>query len=632
MTVSIRRLMAAAVCGLLCAGVVTLAPTPASAADPLYKDPSQPVAARVEDLISRMSLDEKIGQMVQAERHYASPADVSTFRLGSMLAGGGEGPAPQSPQVWADLYDSYQRAALSTPLGIPIMFGIDAVHGANHVYGGTVFPHNVGLGATRDPALVERIGRVTATEVAATGIDWTFSPCLCVARDDHWGRVYESFGETPANPSAMTSLITGMQGPSLNEPTSILATAKHYVADGGTAGGVDQGDARISEEELRAVHLPPFREAVQRNVASVMLSYSSWNGQKLHAHQHLITDVLKGELGFKGIVITDWDGIARLDDTYVYTPEKVRTGVNAGIDVFMVPENYWYREFIRLLRDEVNAGRVPQARVDDAVRRVLTKKFELGLFERPFADRSLMSTVGSPEHRAVAREAVQKSQVILKNNGILPLGKAPGKVFVAGKSAHNIGFQSGGWTMQWQGVDGPSTPGTTVLQGVRNTVAPGTTVTYDREGDGIDGSYGAAIAVIGEKPYAEEYGDRTDGLRLDAEDQALLAKLKASGVPVVTVLLSGRPLDVTAELPDMSALVAGWLPGTEGQGVADVLFGAVRPTGKLPVSWARDVAQQPINDGDGKTPLFPYGYGLTYDPVIPLPAAPSPNVDPQGLS
>lgn len=629
MTVStIRRSTAAAVTVLLCAGVVTLGPDTASAAGTVYKDPSQPVAVRVGDLLRRMTLDEKIGQLVQAEHHQATPADVRDLRLGSMLAGGGEGPAPQSPQAWAQEYDGYQRAALETPLGIPIMFGIDAVHGANHVYGGTVFPHNVGLGATRDPALVERVGRVTATEVAATGIDWTFSPCLCVARDDHWGRVYESFGETPENPSAMTSLITGMQGPALSAPTSILATAKHYVGDGGTSGGVDQGDARLGLDELRAVHLAPFREAVRRDVASVMISYSSWNGQKLHGNKQLITDVLKGELGFRGIVITDWDGVARLDDNYVYTPEKVRTGVNAGIDVFMVPENYWYREFIRLLRDEVNAGRVPQSRIDDAVSRVLTKKFELGLFERPFTDRGLASTVGSPEHRAVAREAVQKSQVILKNSGILPLPKAPGKIFVAGKAAHDIGLQSGGWTMKWQGLEGPSTPGTTVLQGIRNTVAPGTTVDYNRRGDGIDGSYRAAIAVIGEKPYAEEYGDRADDLRLDAEDRALLAKLKASGVPVVTVLISGRPLDVTAELPDLSALVAGWLPGTEGQGVADVLFGAVRPTGRLPVSWARDVSQQPINDGDGKTPLFPYGYGLTYDPVIPLPAAPAPNVEP----
>ncbi|GLY92895.1 glycoside hydrolase family 3 protein [Actinoplanes sp. NBRC 103695] len=592
------------------------------AADPPYKDPSQPVEVRVTDLLGRMSLDEKIGQMTQAERKFISGAGLRDLRIGSVMAGGGEGPSPQSPQVWADLYDGFQGAALSTPLGIPMMFGIDAVHGANHIRNATIFPHNVGLGATRDPALVERIGRVTATEVVSTGVDWTYSPCVCVARDDHWGRVYESFGETPENPNAMTSLITGLQGASLNSPTSIMATAKHFVGDGGTVGGDDQGNTAVAEAELRAIHLPPFREAVQRNVASVMVSYSSWNGAKLHGNRYLLTDVLKGELGFGGIVTTDWDGIERVDGEYGFTPEDVRTAVNAGIDSFMITEQY--ATFIGLLRAEVQAGRVPMSRIDDANRRILRKKFELGLFERPYADRSTASTVGSREHRAVAREAVQKSQVVLKNSGILPLPQSPGKLFVAGKSADNIGFQSGGWTMKWQGADGPITSGTTVLQGIRNTVASGTTVAYDKDGNGIDGSYRAAIAVIGEKPYAEYEGDREDDLRLDAEDRAVLARLKASGVPVVTVVLSGRPLDVTAELPDLSALVAGWLPGTEGQGVADVLFGAARPTGKLPVSWARDVSQQPINAGDGKTALFPYGHGLTYDQVIPLPEPPLP--------
>ncbi|WP_239153838.1 glycoside hydrolase family 3 protein [Virgisporangium aliadipatigenens] len=575
------------------------------------------------DLLGRMSLTEKLGQMTQAERKFISTAGMRDLRIGSVMAGGGEGPAPQSPQVWADLYDSFQRAALETPLGIPMMFGIDAVHGASHVRGATIFPHNVGLGATRDPGLVERIGRVTATEVAATGIDWTYSPCVCVARDDHWGRVYESFGETPENPSAMTSLITGLQGPSLNSSTSILATAKHYVGDGGTTGGDDQGNTAVSEAELRAVHLPPFRAAVQRNVASVMVSYSSWNGAKMHGHRYLLMDVLKGELGFQGFVTTDWDGIEKVDGQFGFTPEDVRTAVNAGIDSFMITEQY--ANFIGLLRAEVDAGRVPMSRIDDANRRILRKKFELGLFERPFADRGTSSTVGSREHRAIAREAVQKSQVVLKNSGALPLPQAPGKLFVAGKSADNIGLQSGGWTMTWQGGDGPITPGTTVLQGIRNTVAPGTTVTYNRNGDGIDASYRAAIAVIGEKPYAEYEGDREDDLRLDAEDRAVLARLKAAGLPVVTVILSGRPLDITAELPDLSALIAGWLPGTEGQGVADVLFGAVRPTGTLPVSWARNVGQQPINAGDGKSALFPYGFGLTYAPVIPLPDPPQPD-------
>jgi beta-glucosidase len=622
-----NRLTAVVASALLCAGLVAVGQTPAQAAGPIYKDPSQPVAARVADLMAakEMTLDAKLGQMTQlrVRENATNLPDVPRLLIGSVLSGGGELPLTQTqtPQAWADLYDSYQRAALGTPLGVPILYGMDAVHGANHAYGATIFPHNVGLGATRDPALVERIGRTTAIEVAATGMDWTYSPCVCVARDDHWGRVYESFGETPEDPSAMTSLITGLQGATLNDPTSILATAKHYVGDGGTTGGDDQGNTQLSEAELRAIHLPPFREAVRRNVASVMVSYSSWNDAKMHGHKYLITDVLKGEFGFQGMVITDWDGIEKVDGQVKFSPEDVRTAANAGIDVFMITEQY--ETFINLLRDEVVAGRVPLSHIDDAVRRILTKKFELGLFERPYADRSLMSKVGSPEHRAIAREAVQKSQVVLKNNGALPIKRNPGKIFVAGKSADNIGFQSGGWTMKWQGDDGPTTPGTTVLQGIRNTVAPGTTVTHAKDGTGIDGSYSVAVAVIGEKPYAEDRGDREDDLRLDATDRAVLAKLKASGVPVVTVILSGRPLDITAELPDFAALVAGWLPGSEGQGVADVLFGAVKPTGKLPVTWAKNVGQQPINAGDGKVPLFAYGHGLTYDAVITPPTTPT---------
>jgi beta-glucosidase len=619
-----NRLTAVVASAVLCAGIVAVGHVPARAADLVYKDPSQPVAARVADLLGRMSLDEKLGQMTQAETKFVSPPALRDLRIGSVLSGGGQLPnpqTPQTPQAWADLYDSYQRAALETPLGIPMLYGIDAVHGASHVYGATIFPHNVGLGATRDPALVERIGRTTAVEVAATGVDWTYSPCVCVARDDHWGRVFESFGETPENPSAMTSLITGLQGATLNDPTSILATAKHYVGDGGTTGGDDQGNTVLTEAELREIHLPPFREAVRRNVASVMASYSSWNGAKMHGNKYLITDVLKGEFGFKGMVITDWDGIEKIDGQFGFSPEDVRTAANAGVDVFMITEQY--AGFINLLRTEVQAGRVPLSRIDDANRRILTKKFELGLFERPYADRSLASKVGSAAHRAIAREAVQKSQVVLKNNGTLPIKRNPGKIFVAGKSADNIGYQSGGWTMQWQGGSGPTTPGTTVLQGIRNTVAPGTTVTHDQDGNGIDGSYSVAVAVIGEKPYAEYEGDREDDLRLDETDRAVLAKLKAAGVPVVTVILSGRPLDITAELPDFAALVAGWLPGTEGQGVADILFGAVKPTGKLPMTWAKNVGQQPINAGDGKAPLFAYGYGLTYDAVITPPTPPT---------
>ncbi|GAA2875281.1 glycoside hydrolase family 3 N-terminal domain-containing protein [Nonomuraea rubra] len=607
-----RRWTSTAAALVLAAGLVAAPPAAAVAAFP-YQDPTLPVPTRVADLMSRMSLDEKLGQMTQAERGSVSESDVTTYRLGSVLSGGGSAPSPNTATGWADMYDRYQNAALATPLGIPMIYGVDAVHGHNNVHGATIFPHNIGLGATRDPALAERIGRAVAEEVSGTGIDWNFAPCLCVARNDRWGRTYESFGETPDLPSSMASIITGMQGSTLDGPASVLATAKHYVGDGGTTNGTDQGDTQLSEGDLRAIHLPPFEEAVERGVGSVMISFSSWNGTKLHGHQHLITTVLKGELGFDGFVVSDWNGIDQIDGAPGTSAQDVRTAVNAGIDMFMVPVEW--RRFLDLLRAEVQAGRVTTTRVDDAVRRVLTKKFELGLFEKPRTDRSYTSTVGSAAHRALAREAVAKSQVVLKNAGnVLPLARTGGKLFVAGKSADDIGNQSGGWTISWQGSSGNITTGTTILQGIRNTVGSGTTVTYSRDGSGIDGSYRAAIAVVGETPYAETQGDRPGGLGLDTADLNTIATLRASGVPVIVVLVSGRPMDIASQLSGWNALVAAWLPGTEGQGVADVLFGAAQPTGKLPMTWMSSASQQPINAGDGKTPLFAQGYGLTYEP------------------
>jgi beta-glucosidase len=578
-----------------------------------YRDPAQPVTARVEDLLSRMSLDDKLGQMTQAERGAVNPqSDIATYRLGSLLSGGGSAPSPNTASSWADMYDSFQATALSTPLGIPIIYGVDAVHGHNNVQGATIFPHNIGLGATRDPGLVQQIGQATGKEVSGTGIDWSFAPCLCVARDDRWGRTYESFGEKPETATSMATIITGLQGSSLNGPASVLATAKHYVGDGGTTGGKDQGNTELSEADLRAIHLPPFREAVAQKVGSVMISYSSWNGVKMHANRYLVTDVLKGELGFSGFAVSDWQGVDKIDTQDGFTADEVRSAINAGIDMVMVP--YDYKRFIDTLKEEVQAGRVSMSRIDDANRRILTKKFELGLFERPYTDRSYTSTVGSPAHRSLAREAVRKSQVLLKNkwNRVLPQPQTASKIFVAGKNADDVGNQSGGWTISWQGSSGNITPGTTILQGIRNTVAPGTTVTYDRYGNGIDGTYKAAIAVVGETPYAEWFGDRPGGMGLDDEDLGTLARLKASGVPVVVVLVSGRPLDIAGEIDDWDALVAAWLPGTEGQGVTDVLFGGHNPTGMLPVTWPRSASQQPINDGDGQTALFPYGSGLSY--------------------
>jgi beta-glucosidase len=595
---------------VVASGLVTAAAlgvTPAHAAPPPYLDPSQPVPTRVADLLARMSLDEKIGQMTQAERGAVSGSDVTTYRLGSLLSGGGSAPSPNTATAWADMYDGYQRSAVATPLTIPLIYGVDAVHGHNNVAGATVYPHNIGLGATRDPDLVQRIGRATAEEVAGTGIDWDFAPCLCVARNDRWGRTYESFGEVPAIASSMTTLITGLQSGS----PSVLATAKHYVGDGGTTGGVDQGNTQLSEADLRAIHLPPFRAAVQRGVGSVMISYSSWNGLKMHANQYLITNVLKGELGFTGFVVSDWNAIDQIDGQPGFTAAEVRTAINAGLDMIMVP-NDW-RRFIDLLRGEVQAGRVPMARVDDANRRILTKKFELGLFEHPYTDRAWTSSVGSAAHRDLAREAVRKSQVLLKNRyGVLPLPKTAPKIFVAGKNADDIGNQSGGWTISWQGSSGATTPGTTVLQGIRAVVSPSTAVTFSRDGTGVDGSYQAAIAVVGETPYAEGAGDRPGSFGLDSGDLAVLSRLRAAGIPVVVVLVSGRPLDIAAQLGDWDALVAAWLPGTEGRGVAEVLFGDYNPTGTLPVTWPSSAAQESINDGDGKVGLFPLGYGQRF--------------------
>jgi beta-glucosidase len=596
----------------LVASLIAPPVTPARAAGEIYKDPSQPVPARVADLLSRMTLDEKIGQMTQAERSdMTNLSDLATYGLGSLLSGGGSAPATNTATGWADMYDAFQQAALANRLGIPLIYGVDAVHGHNNVRGATIFPHNIGLGATRDASLVQQIGQATAEEVAGTGIDWTFAPCLCVARNERWGRTYESFGEDPAIAQSLTTIITGFQGTTLGGTgSSILATAKHYVGDGGTTGGDDQGNTQLSEADLRRIHLPPFTSAVQRNVGSVMISYSSWNGVKMHGNKYLITDVLKGELGFSGFVVSDWAGIDQIDGAGGFSATDVRTSINAGIDMVMVPHDY--KGFISLLRTEVQAGRVTQARIDDAVSRILTKKFQLGLFERPLTDRSYTTTVGSAAHRTLARQAVRESQVLLKNDGILPLAKSGLKILVAGKNADNIGNQSGGWTISWQGSSGNITPGTTILQGIRAAVVPGTTVTYDASARKPAG-YDVAIAVLGETPYAEGQGDRTDGMALDRGDLSVLANLKRAGIPTVVVLVSGRPLVVTTQLPDWRAFIAGWLPGTEGAGVADVLFGDYKPTGKLPMSWPRTATQIPINVGDAVyDPLFAYGFGLTY--------------------
>ncbi len=571
--------------------------------------PPQPQCVSVQDCLAQMTLDEKIGQMTQASHlALASDSDIATYGLGSLLAGGGGAPASgNTPTDWADMIDRYQAAALSSRLGIPIIFGVDAVHGHSNVYGATIFPHNIGLGATRNPALVQQIGAVTAEETYATGIPWTFSPCLCVARDERWGRTYESFGEDPEIAAMMTTYIDGLQGTDLSAANTILATAKHWVGDGGTVGGDDQGDTVLSEADLRAIHVAPFVDAIARNVGSVMPSYSSWNGAKLHGHSYLLTDVLKTELGFSGFVISDWAAIDQLPGDYA---SDVRTSINAGIDMVMVPNNYTL--FIDTLRAEVQAGNVPMSRIDEAVTKILETKFALGLFTQPFADRTGIGDVGSPAHRAVARQAVRESLVLLENDGILPLPKATGEILVAGDNADDIGNQSGGWTITWQGSSGDTTPGTTILEGIQAAVDPGTTVTYSRRATGrITGDFG--VVVVGEKPYAEGQGD-DQHLGLSSADTNAIDRV-CSAMPCVVVLVSGRPMLIADLLPQTDAFVAAWLPGTEGDGVADVLFGDYDFTGTLPITWPRDMAQIPINVGDPVyDPLFPYGFGLSHGP------------------
>ena len=573
----------------------------------------------IEALIASMTLDEKIGQMTQAERASATPNDVRNYFLGSILSGGGSVPASNTPTGWADMHDSYQSAALNTRLGIPIVYGIDAVHGHSNVVGATIFPHNIGLGATRDPVLVEEIGRITAKEVACTGLEWSFAPCVAVARDERWGRTYESFGEAPELQTLLSgAFVRGLQGTTMSGER-IIACAKHYAGDGGTSGGIDRGNTVVSESELRATHMPGFDEALAEGVGTIMPSYSSWNGVKMHEHGYLLTDVLKTEMGFDGFLISDWEAVYELSGGSYY--DQVVQMINAGVDMTMEPNNW--RNYIDTLRLAVLSGDVSMTRIDDAVRRILRIKDRAGVFTEPLADRTLVNSgaVGSQAHRDVAREAVRKSLVLLKNDGVLPIAKSS-NVFVAGKNANDIGNQCGGWTISWQGSSGNITPGTTILEGIQDAVAAGGgSVTFSENGTGSQG-HDLAIVVIGETPYAEGFGD--DGtLALDSEDLACLNRI--GNIPTVVVLVSGRPLIVTDRLGGWDAFVAAWLPGTEGDGVAEVLFGDYDFTGQLPHSWPSSISQVPINVGDAVyNPLFPYGFGLNYTTLPPSVSITSP--------
>jgi beta-glucosidase len=531
-----------------------------------------------------------------------SPAsNIKTYFIGSLLSGGGDTPPGNNTATdWANLYDSLQQQALATRLGIPIIFGIDAVHGHNKVRNAVVFPHNIGLGAANDPNLMERIGAVTAIEVAATGIDWTFGPCLAVARDERWGRTYESFAEDPQiHNNIVAAYVRGFQGIDANmQGEKIVACAKHYIGDGGTTGGVNAGNTVCTEAFLRAAHLPPYERAIEANVGTFMTSFSSWNGTGCVVYTWLVTNLLKNELGFDGFVISDWEDIGS-------NSTNIKNAINAGVDMSMAPTSW--QSFITNLKSQV-PGQVSQSRIDDAVRRILRIKFRAGLFEHPYTDRTLLSSFGSAEHKAVAREAVRKSLVLLKtSNYVLPIAKNA-DVFVAGSNANSLKNQCGGWTIGWQGMTSDSdTNGTTILKGIQNTCTG--SVTFSANGSGAAG-HDVAIVVVGETPYAEGNGDKTD-LSLSSTDITTINTVRDSGTPYIIVLVSGRPMIVTNQIADADAFVAAWLPGTEGQGVADVLFGDYSFTGKLSFSWPSSMSQIPINIGDSNyNPLLPFGFGI----------------------
>ncbi len=577
--------------------------------------------AQAKQLLSRMTLEEKIGQMIQPDQEYLKDAaDIQKYFIGSVLSGGNSDPKEgNSLQAWTDMYDRCQQHALKTRLGIPILYGVDAVHGHSNVLDAVIFPHNIGLGCTRNPGLVEKIARITAEEVRATGINWTFGPCVTVPRDERWGRTYEGFSEDPDLVEVLGEAgVRGFQGRNLSDPLSVLACAKHYVGDGGTtfgsAGGgkgLDQGDTRVDEQTLRRIHLKPYIAAVNAGVGSIMPSYSSWNGVKCSGSRRLLTEILKDELGFKGFLISDYNAIDQITEDY---KTAIGISVNAGMDMAMVPSKY--REFFDNLKELVNEGTVPMSRIDDAVTRILRVKFAMGLMDADrskLADRSLHKKFGSPLRRQVARDAVRQSLVLLKNKGkTLPISKQVTRIHVGGNNADDIGSQCGGWTIYWQGRSGDvTTGGTTILSAIKNALSEATEVTFSSDGTGAAGA-DIGVVVIGERPYAEGKGDTND-LSLTGDDIEAVNNIKKAGIPVVVVLLSGRPVIINDVLDQADAFVAAWLPGTEGQGVADVLFGDYKPTGKLSFSWPRSMSQIPVNIGDvNYEPLFKYGYGLTY--------------------
>jgi beta-glucosidase len=598
------------------------------------KDPE--IERKIAAILSRMDLEHKIGQMVQVSIESCTYDDIKKYHIGSVLNGGGSYPHGNRNALikdWVAAADSFWRAAMDdSVVQIPVIWGTDAVHGHNNIKGATIFPHNIGLGAAHDPELMERIGEITAREVAVTGLDWTFAPTVAVVRDDRWGRTYESYSEKPdVVRTYAEKIITGLQG-NLDEE-HIIATAKHFLGDGGTTSGTDRGDTRCSERELIARHAQGYLAAIKAGVQTIMVSFSSWNGEAMHGHRYLLTTVLKERLGFDGFIISDWNGIGEVSGC---SKSDCPAAINAGIDMFMIPFEPDWKGFIATVKKQVASGDVPLSRIDDAVTRILRVKFRAGLFDKPQPSKRKLANrnelFGCAEHRSVAREAVRKSLVLLKNNGaLLPLSRSS-RILVAGKSADCISNQCGGWSVTWQGsgTNNLDFPGaTSVIKAVRNVASH---VKFDATGKtAARGCYDVAIAVIGETPYAEFEGDIKGGLTLEhaktnPEDIAVIDRIKKARIPVVTIFLSGRPLYVNRELNRSDAFVAAWLPGTEADGITDVLFrnenGGVNHdfSGKLSFSWPKKACQTSLNSDDTPyDPLFPCGFGLTYSDTAAFP-------------
>ena len=569
---------------------------------------------KVSELIELMSIDEKVGQMTQIDQRFLDTiTDLSTYSIGSLLSGGGSHPSVNEPQAWLDMYNNYQEETLKSRLQIPLIYGIDAVHGHNNVYGATIFPQNIGLGATNNPELVFKISEATSIEVAATGIDWTFSPCLSSPEDYRWGRTYEGYSSDPALVEKLgEASVMGYQSAQTNSGKKVVACAKHFIGDGNTKFGtgmnglVDRGNTVLTVDELKEKLLPKYQAAIEADVQTIMASYNSWNGVKCHGSKELLTDILKVEMGFEGFVISDWQGIDEIPGNY---KTDIITSINAGIDMVMVSgQGQPYKKFMRLLKESVEEGSIPLARIDDAVTRILKVKLRNGLFENPIVKNDALQVIGSDSHRDIARQAVRESMVVLKNQDIIPISKNSKSIVVAGRGADNLGMQCGGWTINWQGGQGDITVGTTILDGIKKSVSADTNVIYSIDGKDLAMAKDElAIVVIGEDPYTEFFGDK-DNLDLLNDDIETINTLKNKGYKVMVLLISGRPMNIADHINSWDGFAAVWLPGTEGDGISDILFGDFQSSGKLSYPWP--IKAEYGANAEDKDLLFNFGFGL----------------------